>query len=110
MPGFLTLPRERPAQANHPRLLLPGLDAAALGWIVQGKPAQATEFAGILDRRLDRHLVRPGIPARRMQDRAVHPGRVHLRDQLLSGIAGGLAMMVAGLAAAPDMHLRVDDQ
>ncbi len=35
---------------------------------------------------LDRHFVGSGIPARRMQHRAVHPGRVHLLDQFLGCI------------------------
>ena len=51
----------------------------------------------------------PGVPARRMQHRAVHAGRVHLLDQLLGRVDRGLPMMAARRAAAPDMHLCVDD-
>ena len=66
-------------------------------------------LSGYLPRRLDRHLVGSGSQLGGCSTAPSTPACVHLLDQFLGRVERGLAVMSAGLAAAPDMHLRVDD-
>src|SRR5262249_29665207 len=84
---------------------------AALG-PVEGEVAEDGQPVRMLSRRLDGQLVGVRVPRGwRMDDRGVDAGLVHLLQQIILREDGDLAVVrVRRLAAAPDVHLCVDDQ
>ena len=110
-PGLLMRLHEDEAQAEHPRPLLPAVDQrAALGrraGSCRGSPGGRD--AGAPPRPPARWSSDPR--RRRMDHRRVDAGFVHLLQQIVLGEGGDLTVIrVRGLAVAPDVDLRVDDQ
>ena len=110
-PGLLVRLQEDEAQAEHPRPLLPAVDQPAALGLVEREVAEDRQAVGMLACRLDRQLVGVRIPGRRRVDhRGVDAGLVHLLQQIVLGEGGDLTVIgVRGLAATPDVDLRIDD-
>src|SRR5262249_18861008 len=103
---------EAVAEAQHSRRALAPArdDILAIGALEIEMPEYA-ELVRVAAHRFDGVGIH-GIPerARRMDHRAIDPGRFHLRQRLVVRIRGVLAMMGAHLSVLPDVDLRIDYQ
>ena len=121
-PVALPLERKRQPDALHPRM--PGPRPHQRPRIVRPIERNAphdAEAVGMALARLQRHVHPIIVPCRRHQQRTVHPGSVHQRQQH-AGVQFRHVAHVAqalvppgdprplGRLGAPDMHLRVDDK
>src|SRR4029450_10918627 len=84
--------------------------SARLSGEFSGKAPRAAKRAGKSWPRLEGHVGRLGVPARRMDHGGVDTALVHEAHGLLGGERGDLAMgHVAGQPAAPEMDLSIHD-
>ena len=111
-PGLLMRLEEGEAQAEHAGPGLPRLDQRTALRAIEREVAEDRQPIGVLARRLDGELIGIRIPRRRRMDEGGVDARlVHLLEQVVLREGGHLPVSrVRGLAAAPDVHLRVDDQ
>ena len=89
--------QQRPAQTHHPGLLSPGRDQGLVDRVLGIELAHHGEALGIFPGRFQRHLLRGRVPReRRMDQRGIDAGLVHLGQRLLGGEFLDLAMGAAG--------------
>src|SRR5262249_26941722 len=103
---------ERIAETEHARrALAPVRDDFLAIRALQIEVPEDAELVRVAPHRLDRVGV-DGIAkgTRRMDYRAIDPGRLHLRERLVVRVRGVLAMVRAHLPVLPDMDLGVDYQ
>src|SRR5688500_16640350 len=99
---------ERVPEAEHARTLAPAGDDLLAIRALKIEVSEDAEFVGMPPYRLDRVLVdRLTERARRMNHRAVHAGRRHLRERIFDRIRRDLAVVRAHFSVLPDVNLRI---
>ena len=109
-PRLLVRLQERVSQAAHAGLAGPGRESFQAIGVVRLDAAQNRELVRVASCGLGGERVRIRIPVGRMDDRAVHPGGVHLVDRFLDAERlGAMRRNDDRMLLCPEMNLGVDD-
>jgi hypothetical protein len=104
----ITARSARSAAAQNARLLFPSVEERHILRLGDVQQPHDGEAIGVRLCSLDRGLVAEGIPGRGDDHRPIDPGLFHLQQQLVLG-HGLLPLRRRRRAAAPDMHLGIDN-